>query len=102
MIMLIISITVMCSYLYSVCLVSQVLKNTYFKEHFSVVVSKYSLSDMEKILRSLNYVHCLKIVQMEKAWFMVSMEYTRNVKGIMVPTENALIFYRPNRKGMIL
>ena len=41
------SIFVMCSYLYPVCLVSLVLKNTYFKEHLSVVASKYSLSEME-------------------------------------------------------
>ena len=42
-------ISVICSYLYSVCLVSLVLKNTYFKERLSVVASKYTLSDMENI-----------------------------------------------------
>ena len=89
----------MCSYLYSVCLVSHVLKNIHLKEDFSVVVSKYSLSDMEKTLRSLNHLQCLKIVQMEKAWFMISMEYSRNGKGIMVPIENTLIFYTPIEKG---
>ena len=89
----------MCSYLYSVCLVSYVLKNIHLKEDFSVVVSKYSLSDMEKTLRSLNHLQCLKIVQMEKAWFMISMEYSRNGKGIMVPIENTLIFYTPIEKG---
>ena len=35
------------SYLHSVCLVTLVLKNSYFKEHLPVVASKYSLSDVE-------------------------------------------------------
>ena len=43
---LILSVILMCSYLYPVCLVSQVLKNADFKEHLSVValcsVFKYS------------------------------------------------------------
>ena len=42
----------MCSYLYSVCLLSQVLKKTYPKEHLSVVASKYSLCDMENNTQS--------------------------------------------------
>ena len=37
----------MCSYLYSVCLVSWVLKSIYCNKHLLVVASKYSLSDME-------------------------------------------------------
>ena len=45
--MLIFSIIVICSYLYSVCLFSLVLKDTYFKEHLSLVASKYSLTNME-------------------------------------------------------
>ena len=57
--MLILSVIVMCSYLYPVCLVSRVLKNTYFKEQFSVVASKY---------RNLHYVQCLNIAPTEKAW----------------------------------
>ena len=44
MMMLIFSIIVMCSYLYLVCLLYRVLKKTYFKQHLSVVASKYSLS----------------------------------------------------------
>ena len=46
--MLIFSAIVMCLYLYSVCLVSRVLKNTYLKENLSVIASKYSICDMEK------------------------------------------------------
>ena len=57
--MLILPVIVMCSYLYPVCLVSRVLKNTYFKEQFSVVASKY---------RNLHYVQCLNIAPTEKAW----------------------------------
>ena len=47
MIMLVFSIIVICSYLYSVCLVCRFLKNTNFKGHLSVVVSKHSLCDTE-------------------------------------------------------
>ena len=46
--MLIFSNFVICLYLYSVCLFSLVLKDTYLKEHLSLVVSKYSLTDIEK------------------------------------------------------
>ena len=87
MMMLIFSIIVMCSYLNLVCLVCRVLKNTYFKEHVSVVASKYSICDTEKMLRNLSYVQCLNIAPLEKAWFMAPMEYSPNGKGIMVPTE---------------
>ena len=45
--MLIFSIIVMCSYPSSVWLVWLVLKNTSFKEHLSVVASKYSTWDIE-------------------------------------------------------
>ena len=34
----------MCPYLYLVCLLYQVLKKIYFKQHLLVVASKYSLS----------------------------------------------------------
>ena len=47
MMILIFSIIEMRSYLYSVCLVSRVLKNTYFKEHPWVIASKYSIYDKE-------------------------------------------------------
>ena len=53
------SVIAICFYLYPVCLVSWVLKNTYFKEQFSVVASKY---------RNLHYVQCLNIAPTEKAW----------------------------------
>ena len=46
MMMLIVPDIVMCSYLYSVCLVSWILKNTYVKEHLSVIASKYNIYDM--------------------------------------------------------
>ena len=45
--MLVFSIIVMCSYLYSVCLVCCDLKNTYFQEHLSVVASQYNICVME-------------------------------------------------------
>ena len=96
MIMLIFSIIVMCSYVYSVCLLSQVLKKSYLKEHLSVVASKYSLCDMEKKILNLNYVQCLNIAPREKAWFMVPMEYKPNGKGIMAPIKYILIIYSPN------
>ena len=41
------SIIVICSYLYPMCLVFAVLKNTYFKKHFSVVASQWSLCNSE-------------------------------------------------------
>ena len=45
--MLIVSVIVMCSYIYTVCLVSRVLKDIYLKKHLSVIASKYSIFDME-------------------------------------------------------
>ena len=53
------SVIAICLYLYPVCLVSRVLKNTYFKQQFSVVASEY---------RNLHYVQCLNIAPKEKAW----------------------------------
>ena len=47
MIMSIFCIIVTCPYIYSVCLVYQVLKNTYFKEYLSAVASKYYICDRE-------------------------------------------------------
>ena len=52
MMMLIFSIFVMSSYLYLVCLLYRVLKKTYFKQHLSVVASKYSLSDTQNNTQS--------------------------------------------------
>ena len=77
--MLIFSVIAMCSHLYSVYLVSRVLKNTYFKEHLLVIASKYTKCGMKTILGNLNCVQCLNKVLMEKAWFMVPKEY--NPKG---------------------
>ena len=55
--MLILPVIGMFSRLYPVCLVSQILKNTLFQEHLSVVISKY---------RNLHYVQCLNIAPEEK------------------------------------
>ena len=63
--MLILPVIVIRSYLYPVCLVSRVLKSKYFKEHLSVVASKY---------RSLHYVQCWNVVPTKKTWFMALME----------------------------
>ena len=52
MMMLMFSIIVMCSCLYLVCLLCRVLKKTYFKQHLSVVASKYSLSDTQNNTQS--------------------------------------------------
>ena len=102
MMMLIFSIIIICSYLYSVCLVSAVLKNIYFKKHLLVLASKWSHAIRKTIPGNLNYVQCLNIAPIEKAWFMAPMEYIPNKKGIMVPIEYALMVYSPNRKGMVL
>ena len=67
MMMLIFSITVMCPYLYSVCLIYRV-----FKENLSVVASKYRICDTENNTREFKL--CLNIAPMEKAWFMAPME----------------------------
>ena len=75
--MLILSVIAMCSYLYPVCLVSRVLKNTYFKEQFSVVASKY---------RNLHYVQCLNIAPTEKAWICEILFY--QVAIVMVKDKN--------------
>ena len=75
--MLTLSVIVMCSYLYPVCLVSRVLKNTYFKEQFSVVASKY---------RNLHYVQCLNIAPTEKAWICEILFY--QVAIVMVKDKN--------------
>ena len=49
------------------------------------------------ILRNLYYGQCLNIVLMA-----YGMLYDPNGKDIMVPMENTLIIYNPNKKGMIL
>ena len=81
--MLILSVSAMCSYLYPVCLVSQVLKNIYFREQLSEVASKYSICDMENETYTC-------------------MVYGPNGKGIMVSLEYTLIIYSPNGRGMAL
>ena len=73
--MIIFSIIVMYSYCCSVCLVSRILKNTYFIKNFPVDTFQWLLTNVthgigKTILRNLNYVQCLKITPMEKARFM--------------------------------
>ena len=75
--MLTLSVIVICSYIYPMCLVSRVLKNTYFNEQFSVVASKY---------RNLHYVQCLNIVPTEKAWICEILFY--QVAIVMVKDKN--------------
>ena len=84
--MLIFSVIVMCSNLYSLCLVFKFLKNTYLKKHLSVVASKHSLCDME-INQFLN---------------IAPMECNPNGKGTMAPVEYHPIVSSPNGKSMVL
>ena len=79
--MLILSVILMCSYLYPVCLVSQVLKNTDFKEHLWVVAS------------------CSRLKHSPNGKGIV---YGPNGKGVMASMEYILIIYSPNGKGMDL
>ena len=81
--MLILSVNAMCLYLYPICLVSQVLKNIYFREQLSEVASKYSICDTENETYTC-------------------MVYGPNGKGIMASLEYTLIIYSPNGKGMAL
>ena len=39
---------------------------------------------------------------MEKTWFLASIEYSPNEKGIMSPMKYIPMVYRPNGKGMVL
>ena len=90
---LILSVIVMCSYLYSVCLVSRVLKNAYFKELISVVASKYSICDME------NKTQEFKLCSM----FKKDSSNSKGIgKGIMTSVESTLIIYSPNGKDVVL
>ena len=41
-------------------------------------------------------------IPMEKAWFMVPIEYNHNGKNIMVPMKYILIIYSLDWKGMVL
>ena len=54
------------------------------------------------ILRNLNYVQCLKLAPMEKAWLMFTMEYSLSRKD-MAPMENTYkfmnVFWSGNRHG---
>ena len=66
------------------CLVCRVLKNVYFKEHLSMIASKYSICVMKIIFRNLNYIQCLNIAPMEKALLMTPIEYSPNGKDIIL------------------
>ena len=54
------------------------------------------------ILRNSNYVQCLKLAPMEKAWYLASMEYSPNGKSIIAPMKHTPMIYNFNEKGMIL
>ena len=99
--MLIFTIIVMCLYLYSVCLICLVLKDTYFREQPWVIAFKYSICDTEND-KNLNYVHCLNLPPMEKAWFLARTAYSPNEKGIRVSMEYTLMVYSSNGKSMVL
>ena len=99
MMMLIISIIVMCLYLYSLCMVCRDLNN---KGQVSVIVSNRGYAIWKTILRNLNYVQYLNIAPMDKAWFMAPMEYSPNGKYVMAPMEYIPKFNSPNGKGMVL
>ena len=95
MIILIFAIIVICPYLYSMCLVSLVLKNTYFKEHLSVIAFNITYAIWKN-------VQFLNMTPMKKPWFMAPVEYSSNGKGIKVPMKYNLLVYRPNGKGLVL
>ena len=94
MIILIFAVIVICPYLYSMCLVSPVLKSPYFKEHLSVVAFNITYAIWKN-------VQFLNMTPMKKAWFMAPIEYSSNGKD-MVPMKYNLLVYSPNGKGMVL
>ena len=87
------SVTEMCQ----VCLVSQILKNTYFKEHLSVVASNYSICDMESKTQEFTICSMFKHSPNGK-----DMVYGHIGKGIVASMEYILIIYSTNGKGMVL
>ena len=101
MMMLIFPIIVMHSYIYSVCLVCLVLKDTYFKDHPWVIASKYSISNTEDN-RNVNYVYYLNLAPMEKVWFLAPLEHSHNGKDIVVPMKYIFMVYSPKGKDMVL
>ena len=54
------------------------------------------------ILRNLNYVQCLILAPVEKAWFLGPVDYSPNGKSIMAPMEHTSMVYSFNEKGMVL
>ena len=54
------------------------------------------------MLRNLNYVQCLNLAPMEKAWLLVPMVYSPNGKSIMARMEHILMVYSLNEQGMVL
>ena len=85
--MLVFTIIVMHSYLYSMWLLCLVLKNTYFKEHTGVIASKYSICNMENN-RNLNYCFLLfKLRPNGEGMLFGSSGIQPQWKSIMVPME---------------
>ena len=99
--MLIFSIIAMCLYLYSMCMVCRVLKNTYFKEHPWVIASKYSICDSESNTCEFKLCSMFKLSSNRKGMIFTPIEYSPNEKGIMAPMEYKPMFYSPNGKSMV-
>ena len=79
------------------------LKSTYFKKNHLMVASKWSLCGTENnTWENNNYVQCLNIAPMGKAWYMALREYNPNGKGKVVPMEFTLMVYSSYEKGMVL
>ena len=93
MMMLIFFVIVMRLHLYSMCLFYWFLNNTSFKEHISVIASDCSICYTGN---DLNYVQCLYIAPMVKAWFMAPMECNSNEKGMVLWK---IDFRKRNRHG---
>ena len=87
--MLIFSVIIMCRYLYSVCQVCLVLKNTYFKEYLSVVASKYRICNTENSTQEFKLcsmfkhspngkgmIYCRNLINPNGEGVMATMEYT--------------------------
>ena len=98
MIMSIFSIIVTCPYIYSLCLVYQVLKNTYFKEYLSVVASKYYICDKENNTQEFKLFKCSpngKCVIYGTNGIKPQWEKYYGTNGIYP------MVHRPNGKGMV-
>ena len=97
MMMLIFSINAMRSYLYALCLVCRVSKNT-----LEWLLPNIADAIRRTKLRNLNHVQCSNLAPMEKEWFLAPMEYSPNKKSIMARMEHTPMVYSLIEKGMVL